>query len=125
MAYWLKIERFQSRAAKLSLGAMTLFPVVYTTYFIAVYFFLSDSPNTPYSDGFTYLLFAGQWAIFFLYLVLLASYIAHLSRFSFVGSQARLICWLVAFLFGGSLGMFVYWCANIWPISRPVISNAL
>ena len=124
MAYGLHIEKFQSPPMKLLLGALTLLPILYTAYFIAVYFFLSDSPNSPYSDGFTYLLFFGQWTIFLLYFVLFVSYTTHVSRRSFGSRKARFL-WLLAFVLCGPVAMFAYWCVNIWPIARPVHGSAL
>ena len=114
MAYGLRVENFESQGAKLVLGALTLLPVVYTPYFIAVYFFWSDSPQKPYSDSFTNFLFVGQCAISLLCFALLFVYATHTFRSPFVSGKARLF-WLLAFLFLGPLGMLAYWLINVWP----------
>ena len=116
-------QMFTSRPVKLLLGVVTILPVVYMAYFIAVFFYLSDSPDSPYDHDFMGILFNIWFVNIALIFVLFIIYVVHVFRTPQFTEQVRLL-WLIAFFFGGIFAMIIYWFLCVWRDPSPSSGQA-
>ena len=103
-----------SRNRKLLLGALTLWPPIYMVLFFAsiVVLFATNDDGNGAGPPFA-VLFAAHAATILLMFGLLAVYLTHLMRSSFVPHDQRIV-WVLMLIFANMIAMPIYWWLYVW-----------
>lgn len=107
------------KTAKIILGIVTLWPVIYFILFFvfifAEFFFMTSSGGAPQDELFNnfFILMAAHGFTMLLTIVLLIIYIANVFRNDRV-LKDRKVLWAVVLFLGNMIAMPVYWYLYIW-----------
>jgi hypothetical protein len=115
-----------SRTAVLTVGALTVLPLIYLAGFIVLMFgmvFFEAVSSRPQATGFPLgfaLLFLVHLAFMLLVFALMVFYVVHLFRTTEVGADKKAL-WAVVLFLGNMFAMPVYWYLYLW---RPIQKGA-
>jgi hypothetical protein len=107
------------KAAKIILGAATLWPILYLILFLAFVFsqvFLFSHKGPPPSsalEGWLYVLFALHFVTMIWLVALLITYIVNVFRNDRVPQHKKAL-WAVVLFLGNMIAMPLYWYLYIW-----------